>query len=59
MTSFMVRILSSVRTAVSALKQREAPVVRVANGEKAKTGDGRQTSEWRTDVRKESVQASE
>lgn len=28
MTSFMVRILSSVRTAVSALKQQEAPVVR-------------------------------
>lgn len=36
-----------------------APVVRVANGEKVQTGDGRQTSEWRTGAQKQSVQASE
>lgn len=60
MTSFMVRILSSVRTAVSALKQRDNTAGALeANGAMAKTGDGTPTSEWRTGVQKQSVQASE
>lgn len=60
MTSFMVRILSSVRIAVSALKQRDnAAGAPEGNGDMAKTGDGTPTSEWRTGVQKQSVRASE
>lgn len=60
MTSFMVRILSSVRTAVSALKQRDnAAGAPEANAAMAKTRAGTPTSEWRTGAQKQSVQASE